>query len=322
MWSPIKKVSCWLYFLFSKLNLLCSFPCLHGNETSLRWSPHSRWAGWCCFISSGFAGWLRHQGAELLTVEGRWFQVLCALASHTPCTCQRWAPKVELCRSDACVALGSEQSTADCSKLLVLIICWVSGGRYLFLLEEIKTLLSLQRQALWVQIFNFVFEFSNFIGKCVYPKLKTLYDQYILQELKSKPECPWYFVHARGVDVVTVCRFVPVITIVLCCWHTHIFLSLYPLSKEILEKQMHLDIILCCNGGCYLSCALGYANFILILQWACINIISVVVHIVLGDNLFKEVVTLTSHLLTFQRKEVLLSVTLMKSQKSFPGLQL
>lgn len=61
------------------------------------------------------------------------------------------------------------------------------------------------------------------------------------------------------------------------------FMSLYPISKETLEKQMHLDI-LCCNGGSYLFCALAYVNSILILQWACINIIFVVVHITFGDS--------------------------------------
>lgn len=62
-------------------------------------------------------------------------------------------------------------------------------------------------------------------------------------------------------------------------WH----LSLHPVSKETLKKQTHLDI-LCCSGGNYLFCALGYANSILILQWAYINIIFVVMLIVFGDS--------------------------------------
>lgn len=61
------------------------------------------------------------------------------------------------------------------------------------------------------------------------------------------------------------------------------FMSLHPVSQEILEKQMHLGI-LCCNSGSYLFCALGYANFILILQWVCINIIFVVMYIIFGDS--------------------------------------
>lgn len=60
-------------------------------------------------------------------------------------------------------------------------------------------------------------------------------------------------------------------------------MSFYPISKETLEKQMHLDI-LCCTGDSYLFCALCYVNSILILQWACINIIFVVVHSTFGDS--------------------------------------
>lgn len=63
----------------------------------------------------------------------------------------------------------------------------------------------------------------------------------------------------------------------------HRFMSLHPILKETLEKKMHLDI-LCCNGGSYLVCASRYANSILILQWACINIIFVVMHIIFGDS--------------------------------------
>lgn len=61
------------------------------------------------------------------------------------------------------------------------------------------------------------------------------------------------------------------------------FMSLHPISKETLEKQMHLEI-LCCNGGSYLFCASGYANSILILQWACVNIVFVVTHIIFCDS--------------------------------------
>lgn len=61
------------------------------------------------------------------------------------------------------------------------------------------------------------------------------------------------------------------------------FMSLHPVSKEILEKQMHLGILFCNSGSC-LFCALGYANFILILQWVCINIIFVHMYIIFGDS--------------------------------------